>query len=797
MASNQATSSVGNVGNGIVEQMLAMQSMQSMQALMNNKDGWSKNHVMSLLMVTFMDTFKKTVESVIQNIISNKDSIISYVMRLCGVGWCTSISIISKVLFINLFRRLKYWVFRGGKNRGKEEVVGHNDCSEQIIEIDFKPSLREWNSILESAHLKFVRTSKFKFERKDAMTSHISEIITNLRLCVPSLSTNTPPFTVEFKDDLNVTWDVARTSRLKTLTSVLKSGESENVYKMRNLNTLRNLTLFPEFVRRINDAIKFRYIIRGANVYKKYESHMVIAEVKSGIFNILLEHLEKGGVTFADKESMTVCTLELAWLLTLGLCHYYNGSHWLNNAVVHNPVPVTIGIFEIKTTISINYFRSLAFIIDLMNDLSSNFFQENQGKEVGKWVYEKWMKKEVSNTNKKQDVDKQTELKIEPETTTEQDVFPIQIRSSLHYDNSTLFEAWQTYLIWLDDEAERAKKARMISHDKGKEGNSKFKSKTFDLRIKEREHVEKRANPEFEVYESKLRDLDNMNREGDNKGCNLTMSLINSRPNKEIETVIKEKYVVKTLVNEMHRDLSTLYLRERDEKNLANCLYNFKDNQSLLSEMGISNKLGVMLYGLPGTGKSSTITAIATTLEKDVYYLHLNEIQTNSDLKMVFDFVFKECADGIIVMEDIDAMTDVVKKRSADTINHYKDKDVLTLEFILNLLQGSLTIDGSIFVATTNHIDVLDPAFYRQGRFDVLIEMRPCDRYQVRKIFRKFFSRDLNPEILSQVPENVYTPATIIGHLVQYLMRGNEETDETIMSPFLEVFGALNAFEGI
>jgi len=141
-----------------------------------------------------------------------------------------------------------------------------------------------------------------------------------------------------------------------------------------------------------------------------------------------------------------------------------------------------------------------------------------------------------------------------------------------------------------------------------------------------------------------------------------------TRPDEEIETLTERRcFVTRTHMNDTHRDLSTLYLRKRDEKNLANCLYNFKDHRALLAEMGIPNKLGVMLHGPPGTGKSSTLAAIATTLEKDIYYLHLNEVRTDADLKMAFEYVFKECANGI-------------------------------------------------FVATTNHLEVLDPVIISSSR---------------------------------------------------------------------------------
>jgi hypothetical protein len=65
----------------------------------------------------------------------------------------------------------------------------------------------------------------------------------------------------------------------------------------------------------------------------------------------------------------------------------------------------------------------------------------------------------------------------------------------------------------------------------------------------------------------------------------------------------------------------------------------------------------------------------------------------------------------------------------------------------------------------------------------VVIELGARDRYQIGNIFRKFFLRDPAPEVLARVREHEYLPAAIICHLAQYLLRGNQETDEVILQP--------------
>lgn len=192
----------------------------------------------------------------------------------------------------------------------------------------------------------------------------------------------------------------------------------------------------------------------------------------------------------------------------------------------------------------------------------------------------------------------------------------------------------------------------------------------------------------------------------------------------------------------------------------------------MYKDLGLPYKFGVMLYGNPGCGKSSAVLAIASYLQKDIYYVDLTNVRTNNDLKDIFNKVNNETVNGgIIVMEDIDVMTNVVHNRA---LNSYNNTD-LTLECFLNLLQGSLTKDGSIFIATTNNIDILDPAFIRDGRFDVKINLSECDHYQMNQIYKKFFDHQIPDHLLEKLPEYEITPATFISKLVPFILSDTDD----------------------
>lgn len=106
----------------------------------------------------------------------------------------------------------------------------------------------------------------------------------------------------------------------------------------------------------------------------------------------------------------------------------------------------------------------------------------------------------------------------------------------------------------------------------------------------------------------------------------------------------------------------------------------FKNNKKWYDEKGIPYTFGALLFGAPGTGKTSIIKAIANECNRHIININLANIQTNTQLKNLFYNKSLQCKDEfqnvtfdigiderLYVIEDIDCMSEVVLYRKMST----------------------------------------------------------------------------------------------------------------------------------
>lgn len=99
---------------------------------------------------------------------------------------------------------------------------------------------------------------------------------------------------------------------------------------------------------------------------------------------------------------------------------------------------------------------------------------------------------------------------------------------------------------------------------------------------------------------------------------------------------------------------------------------------------------------------------------------------------------------NIVIFEDIDTQSVVSKRKDEDEDEKCnKFKLSITMDVLLNVLDGYNYLHDTIIIMTTNHIEKIDPAVIRPGRIDQKIKFDNADTDQINNIFNYFYKKPL------------------------------------------------------
>jgi chaperone BCS1 len=149
-------------------------------------------------------------------------------------------------------------------------------------------------------------------------------------------------------------------------------------------------------------------------------------------------------------------------------------------------------------------------------------------------------------------------------------------------------------------------------------------------------------------------------------------------------------------------------------------------------QRGIPYRRGYLLYGLPGTGKTSFISALAGHFGYSICMLSLSERTLDDDrLNYLLNNAPPNC---FMLLEDVDAA--FVSRDLFDNSQHraYEGMTRVTFSGLLNAIDGVTSTEERLLFMTTNHIDRLDPALIRPGRVDVKQYFGNCNEAMLEKV---------------------------------------------------------------
>lgn len=283
------------------------------------------------------------------------------------------------------------------------------------------------------------------------------------------------------------------------------------------------------------------------------------------------------------------------------------------------------------------------------------------------------------------------------------------------------------------------------------------------------------------------------------------------------------------------RKLETIILRESLKDNIREDMSLFLNSEEWYQNRDIPYTRGYLFYGHPGTGKTSMIKGLSLFCKRHIHFLMLSNVTSDAELiELLKKIPYK---DTILVIEDIDAMINIVRSRDAvvnsekaassdseeapkkhrkhkktdDTAKvaaavaaaaiaastiatkhdnpPYKAGDLggikpsqtntntLTLSGLLNALDGVFSCHGRIMIMTTNHPEVLDSALLRPGRLDSKFLFDNCDRDQISGLYEMFFNVPANASQLALIRAESYSPA----HITSVFLRYRNKADQALL----------------
>ena len=224
------------------------------------------------------------------------------------------------------------------------------------------------------------------------------------------------------------------------------------------------------------------------------------------------------------------------------------------------------------------------------------------------------------------------------------------------------------------------------------------------------------------------------------------------------------------------RSLDSVILPTGEKERLVRDIERFRSSRDRYRRLGVPYHRGYLLFGPPGTGKTSLVSAIAAEFQMCLYVVNLGDFSDRSLPKAMNDVP----PNSVILFEDIDCMKGGkarpglaigAAQPEASDPGHKEAPSIaqVTLSGLLNVLDGFNAPENVLFVMTSNCIEDLDAALLRPGRIDYRLYLGHASVEQKVELYRRFFpeASELEARTFVEFHNSIATMAELQGLLLE------------------------------
>lgn len=198
---------------------------------------------------------------------------------------------------------------------------------------------------------------------------------------------------------------------------------------------------------------------------------------------------------------------------------------------------------------------------------------------------------------------------------------------------------------------------------------------------------------------------------------------------KEEKTLEWERMVVKS-----NKTITNTVYSEEIEKEFFNDVERFMNREEWYARLGIPYKRGYFLYSTPGQGKTSIAKILANQYDIPVFCLDLTIVSDNDSLNNIMNDInfYVNNQKYILLIED-------AERNQFMNPRYHEPK--LSMDCFLNAIDGVSEPHGRILIMTANDPECIlsNKALVRPGRIDKILQLKSCDKYQIKKMYELFY----------------------------------------------------------